>query len=99
MANNAMQVYEKLGLRNVLELKSNAIHLMNINRPDLKPISGVDLTYFEQKYHVCAQAIEDVYILTECMPRKTFSPQRHRDRRGELSSVYPAPLRCIIIQY
>lgn len=50
LANNAMQVYEKLGLRKEIEANGNPISSMNITTSNLKPLSKVDLTYFEQKY-------------------------------------------------
>jgi len=52
LANNAMQVYEKLGLRKVIEENGNPISSMNITKTNLKPISKVDLKYFEQKHQV-----------------------------------------------
>ena len=51
LANNAMQVYDKLGLRNVIEENGNSISSMNITKSNLKPLSKIDLTYFEQKYN------------------------------------------------
>lgn len=50
LANNAMQVYEKLGLRKTIEENGNVISSMNITQPDLNPLSKIDLTYFEQKH-------------------------------------------------
>ena len=50
LANNAMQVYEKLGLRKIIEENGNPISCMKIVKPDLSPLSKIDLTYFEQKY-------------------------------------------------
>lgn len=52
LANNAMQVYEKLGLRAELEDAGNPISAMKITDAHLKTISGVELTYFEKKYQV-----------------------------------------------
>ncbi|WP_109831983.1 FAD-dependent monooxygenase [Reichenbachiella versicolor] len=52
LANNAMQIYEKLGLRTAIEEKGNPISSMNITSMDLKSLSKVDLSYFEQKYGV-----------------------------------------------
>ena len=52
MANNAMQVYQKLGLREQIEKNGNHISSMNITKADLNPISKVDLSYFEKKHHV-----------------------------------------------
>lgn len=50
LANNAMQVYEKLGLRKEIEKNGNPISSMNITKPNLNPLSKIDLTYFEQKH-------------------------------------------------
>ncbi len=52
LANNAMQVYEKLGLRKVIEEHGNPITSMNITKANLKPFSKIDLSYFERKHHV-----------------------------------------------
>lgn len=52
LANNAMQVYEKLGLREEIEKNGNAISSMNITDAQLKTISQVDLRYFEEKHGV-----------------------------------------------
>jgi 2-polyprenyl-6-methoxyphenol hydroxylase-like FAD-dependent oxidoreductase len=52
LANNAMQVYEKLGLRRTIEENGNVISSMNITRANLNPISKIDLSYFEEKYKV-----------------------------------------------
>jgi len=51
LANNAMQVYEKLGLRKVIEENGNPISSMNITKSNLKPLSKIDLSYFEQKHN------------------------------------------------
>jgi len=51
LANNAMQVYEKLGLRKVIEKNGNPISSMNITKSNLKPLSKIDLSYFEQKHN------------------------------------------------
>ena len=50
LANNAMQVYEKLGLRKKIEESGNQISSMKITKSNLKPLSKIDLTYFEQKH-------------------------------------------------
>ncbi len=52
LANNAMQVYEKLGLRKAIEKNGNPISSMNITKSNLKLLSKIDLTYFEQKHNV-----------------------------------------------
>ena len=51
LANNAMQVYEKLGLRKLIEENGNPISSMNITKSSLKPLSKIDLSYFEQKHN------------------------------------------------
>ena len=57
LANNAMQVMQKLGLQEKLERAGNRISAMKITDPNLKPLSVVDLTSFEQKYQVSNLAI------------------------------------------
>lgn len=52
MANNAMQVFEKLGLKQEIAEHGNPISSMNVTNSQLKPISGINLKYFEKKYHV-----------------------------------------------
>lgn len=52
LANNAMQVFEKLGLRAEIEAKGNPISSVNITRSSLKPLSQADLSYFEKKFDV-----------------------------------------------
>lgn len=52
LANNAMQVFEKLGLRNVIEEQGNSISSMKITKPSLSVLSSIDLSYFEQKHQV-----------------------------------------------
>ncbi|MTI23864.1 FAD-dependent monooxygenase, partial [Fulvivirga kasyanovii] len=57
LANNAMQVYEKLGLRKEIESHGNIISSMNITKANLKLVSRVDLSYFEKKHRVKNVAI------------------------------------------
>jgi len=52
LANNAMQVYEKLGLRATIEKNGNPISSLNITKANLRSLSKVDLTYFENKFKV-----------------------------------------------
>ncbi len=52
LANNAMQVYEKLGLRKVIEENGNPITSLNITKRNLKALSKIDLSYFEKKFKV-----------------------------------------------
>jgi len=57
LANNAMQVYDKLGLRKVIEENGNIISSLNIIKPNLKPLSKVSLSYFEEQFKVKSIAI------------------------------------------
>ncbi len=52
LANNAMQVYEKLGLRQVIEEHGNPISAMHITKANLEALSKIDLSCFEQKNNV-----------------------------------------------
>lgn len=52
LANNAMQVYEKLGIRKEIEKCGNPVSSMHITNAQLKSISTVDLKYFEIKNNV-----------------------------------------------
>lgn len=52
LANNAMQVYQKLGLTKHIEQKGNIISTLNVTTPYLKTLSNVKLDHFEQKYNV-----------------------------------------------
>lgn len=57
LANNAMQVFKKLGLQNKIEKAGNRISSMKITDHQLKPLSIVDLSEFERKYDVSNIAI------------------------------------------
>jgi len=50
LANNAMQVYEKLGLSKTIEDNGNYISDMNITTSNLNILSQVNLSYYEKKY-------------------------------------------------
>jgi len=52
LANNAMQVYDKLGIRASLENQGNIIKAFHLATPDLKPLVGASLQQFEEKYGV-----------------------------------------------
>jgi 2-polyprenyl-6-methoxyphenol hydroxylase-like FAD-dependent oxidoreductase len=52
LANNAMQVFNKLGLKAEIEANGNVISTIKITKPNLKTISKVDLSYFEKKHQV-----------------------------------------------
>ncbi|MEM7512048.1 MAG: FAD-dependent monooxygenase [Bacteroidota bacterium] len=57
LANNAMQVYDKLGLRKEIEQAGNPISFLKITTPQLNPLYKVDLSFFEHKYGVKNVAI------------------------------------------
>lgn len=57
LANNAMQVFEKLGLREIIEKNGNSISSLNITKANLKTLSKLDLSYFEKKFNVKNTAI------------------------------------------
>lgn len=52
LANNAMQIFEKLNLKDAIEEHGNPISSMNLTKPSLKVLSRVDLSVFEQKHKV-----------------------------------------------
>ena len=52
LANNAMQVYDRLGLRGELEDAGNAIAILKVVDHQLRPYSTIDLQRFEKKYGV-----------------------------------------------
>lgn len=57
LANNAMQVFKKLGLQEKIEKAGNKISCMKITDPQLNNISVVDLSAYEKKYSVQNVAI------------------------------------------
>lgn len=57
MANNAMQVFDKLGIRHKIEKAGHKISTIKITNPQLKILSDVQLNAFESKYGVCNIAI------------------------------------------
>ena len=57
LASNAMQIYNKLGLREEIEKKGKIISSMKITKQNLDPISTMDLTYFKSLYTVNTVAI------------------------------------------
>lgn len=52
LASNAMQVYKSLGLKTLIESQGNSISSMNITKANLKTLSKIDLSYFENKHEV-----------------------------------------------
>ena len=57
LANNAMQVFKKLGLQEKIETAGNKISFMKITDDQLNPLSVVNLSEYEQKYGVSNIAI------------------------------------------
>lgn len=57
MANNAMQIFKKLGIHNKIESAGNKISFLNITNSQLNSISKVDLTEYEKEYGVSNIAI------------------------------------------
>jgi len=52
LGHNAMQVFEKLGLRTSIEANGNHITDIVITKPNLKQLSKVDLAYFDKRFNV-----------------------------------------------
>lgn len=52
LANNAMQVFQKLGIQDKIEKAGNKISCMKITDTQLNNISVVDLTEYEKKYGI-----------------------------------------------
>lgn len=57
MANNAMQIYKKIGIDKKIQTLGNKVTHVNITHSDLKIISAVSLDIFEKKYGVYNLAI------------------------------------------
>lgn len=57
LANNAMQIFDKLGLASTLLAKGNRITQLNLVDQNLKLLSEVSMETFEQKYNVSNIAI------------------------------------------
>lgn len=76
LANNAMQVYQKLGLKPQIEKLGNPISLMNITTKDLNVLSRADLSHFETRYHCQNIAIHRAFlqqIMTEHLPPNSLN--------------------------
>ena len=57
LASNAMQIFDKLGLKDKIEKAENRISVMKITDEQFNPISVVHLSEYEQKYGVSNIAI------------------------------------------
>ncbi len=57
MANNAMQIFRKLGIQHQVEQAGNRVSYMSITDEKLHPLSVMDLSKFEEKYGVYNVAI------------------------------------------
>jgi len=76
LANNAMQVYKQLGLKETLESQGNIIKGFNLATPDLKPMAAATLEQFEEKYGVRNVAIHRG-ILQQELAKQLTSEQLH----------------------
>jgi len=52
LANNAMQVFDQLGLKKVIEENGQPISALNITNGKLKVLSTINLTHFEKKHPI-----------------------------------------------
>lgn len=57
MAVNAMQVFDKLGLKEKIENSGNKIHKITLSNESLKPFSKTEILELENKYKSCNVAI------------------------------------------
>lgn len=57
MANNAMQIFKKFGIHNKIEQSGSKVSVMNITDHQLKNISTIDLSKYENRYGVHNVAI------------------------------------------
>lgn len=57
MAVNAMQVFDRLGLKEKIEKAGNKIHRITIANESLQPISKTEILALEKKYNSCNVAI------------------------------------------
>lgn len=57
LANNAMQIYDRLGLKNDMENNGNVISSFSLTDRQLSPLAASSLQHFEDKYGVCNVAI------------------------------------------
>jgi len=57
MANNAMQIFKKLGIEKKIENAGQKVSLMTITDETLRPLSVMDLAKYENKYGVFSVAI------------------------------------------
>ncbi|MBG6129033.1 2-polyprenyl-6-methoxyphenol hydroxylase-like FAD-dependent oxidoreductase [Aquimarina sp. EL_43] len=80
LANNAMQMYEKLGLRKIIEDNGNYIASINITKADLNPISKVNLSFFEKKHKVKNIAIHRG-VLQQILINELKSNEIHLNHR------------------
>lgn len=57
LAGNAMRVYKKLGLDQILQSEGIPLNGMNVVTTDMKTISKIELSYFKKKYDLQSLAI------------------------------------------
>ena len=93
LANNAMQVYERLGMKERLADQGNPISSMRITKADLRPLSSVSLKYFEKKFGVQNVAIHRGLLqktLLEALPPHTVFTDKKlvRIESGRLGKIH-----------
>lgn len=62
MANNAMQVFKKLGIQHSIEAAGNRISTLDITNEKLSSLSAINLQKFEHRYGVYNVAIHRAYL-------------------------------------
>ncbi len=82
IANNAMQVYQQLGIQKSIEEAGNLISRMRVTDNHLRNISDVDLTPFEKKFGVTNVAIHRG-TLQQLLVEKAGAAQIHLGKRVE----------------
>jgi len=73
LAHNAMQVFDKLGLKKQISLLGNRLTKLNITRSDLNLISTIDNQFFDDKFsvnHIAIQRGALQHILIEQLPEQ-----------------------------
>ncbi|MFD0963090.1 FAD-dependent monooxygenase [Pseudofulvibacter geojedonensis] len=93
MANNAMQVFQKLGLREELEALGNHISSLNITEASLKTVSKVDLSYFEQKYQVKNVAVHRGVLQQMLLKHIDTSKLKLGKRLVQINKEHPYTLK------
>ncbi len=93
LANNAMQIFQKLGLKKELEASGNHINSLHITKASLKTISKIDLSYFEQKYQTKNIAIHRGVLQQILLKHIDLSKLKLGKRLVEINKEYPYTLK------